>query len=47
MHIELTLLYFDDCPNWHQDDEHLRALADHPGQRGLSVRRPRDVVANA
>lgn len=29
---ELTLLYFAECPNWRQVDEHLRALADEfPG----------------
>ena len=27
----VTLLYFDDCPNWTLADQHLRALAaDHP-----------------
>ena len=27
----VTLLYFDDCPNWTVTDQHLRALAaDHP-----------------
>lgn len=25
--MDVTLLYFDDCPNWHEADEHLRALA--------------------
>lgn len=26
--MEVTLLYFDDCPNWHDADTHLRALQD-------------------
>ncbi len=27
----MTLLYFDDCPNWLEADRHLRALAgEHP-----------------
>ena len=27
----MTLLYFDDCPNWREADHNLRALAeDHP-----------------
>lgn len=27
----MTLLYFDDCPNWLETDNHLRALAvEHP-----------------
>lgn len=27
----MTLLYFDDCPNWREADQHLRALAaEHP-----------------
>ena len=25
---EVTLLYFDDCPNWRETDAHLRTLAD-------------------
>ena len=29
--MEVTLLYFKDCPNWLEADEHLRTLADeHP-----------------
>lgn len=24
--MEVTLLYFDDCPNWHDADAHLRTL---------------------
>ncbi|MDX2379000.1 MAG: thioredoxin family protein [Acidimicrobiia bacterium] len=29
--MNVTLLYFDDCPNWLEADDHLRALADeHP-----------------
>ncbi len=29
--MNVTLLYFDDCPNWLEADRHLRALADeHP-----------------
>jgi hypothetical protein len=27
----VTLLYFDDCPNWQIADQHLRALADEIG----------------
>lgn len=26
--MEVTLLYFDDCPNWHDSDSHLRTLQD-------------------
>jgi hypothetical protein len=26
--MEVELLYFDDCPNWHTADAHLMALAD-------------------
>lgn len=26
--MDVTLLYFDSCPNWKVADEHLRALAD-------------------
>lgn len=25
--VNVTLLYFDDCPNWVETDRHLRALA--------------------
>ena len=25
--MDVTLLYFDGCPHWHQADQHLRALA--------------------
>lgn len=29
--MNVTLLYFDDCPNWQEADQHLRALAaEHP-----------------
>lgn len=29
--MNVTLLYFDDCPNWLETDQHLRALAaEHP-----------------
>jgi len=29
--MDVTLLYFDDCPNWLETDNHLRALAvEHP-----------------
>jgi hypothetical protein len=35
--VEVTLLYFDDCPNWRVTDAHLRALADE--FPGLTVRR--------
>ena len=29
--MNVTLLYFDDCPNWREADQHLRALAaEHP-----------------
>jgi len=32
--MDVTLLYFDDCPNWLQADAHLRALEDEvPGLR--------------
>ncbi len=24
--MEISLLYFDDCPNWHDTDAHLRTL---------------------
>lgn len=26
--MDVTLLYFDGCPNWEATDQHLRALAD-------------------
>ena len=26
--MKVTLLYFDDCPNWKMTDDHLRGLAD-------------------
>jgi len=26
--VNVTLLYFDDCPNWLEADAHLRLLAD-------------------
>lgn len=26
--VEVTLLYFDDCPNWHDAESHLRTLQD-------------------
>lgn len=30
--MEITLLYFDDCPSWQEADAHLRQLADEiPG----------------
>lgn len=25
--MQITLLYFDDCPSWHEADAHLRQLA--------------------
>jgi hypothetical protein len=28
---EVTLLYFDGCPNWQDTDRHLRALRDEVG----------------
>ncbi len=32
--MDITLLYFDDCPNWHDADTHLRTLEDEiPGLR--------------
>ncbi len=32
--MDVTLLYFDDCPNWHDADTHLRALEQEiPGLR--------------
>ncbi len=34
MTVTVTLLYFDDCPNWQVADAHLRALAaERPGLR--------------
>ena len=36
--MDVTLLYFDDCPNWKIADEHLRTLAaEHPD---LTISRP-------
>lgn len=30
--VDVTLLYFDDCPNWREADAHLRTLErEHPG----------------
>lgn len=32
--MDVTLLYFDDCPNWRETDAHLRALErEHPDLR--------------
>ena len=35
--MDVTLLYFDDCPNWHDADTHLRTLENEVP--GLSVTR--------
>ena len=44
--VNVTLLYFDDCPNWRVADEHLRTLAaEHPEM--VIERRVVDTVENA
>lgn len=40
--IDITLLYFPDCPNWRTADEHLRSLTDEAladGQHDITISR--------
>ena len=46
--IDITLLYFPDCPNWRTADEHLRSLADEAladGQHDITISRTASIPA--
>ena len=44
--MNVTLLYFDDCPNWLEADGHLRALAAEHSEMVIE-RRPVETVEDA